>query len=464
MTHYEKTNETELLMEAYYYMGRANDDLKETLKAQDYYLKALEAGKDSDNRKLLTRICYNVGSLYLYQDVHEQAIKYLKEALKYTDSEKDSTAQSYVLRDIARCFSTQNNQDSALVYYTEALKYSDSADEIYILNELGSTYRRMKDYQKSYLYLQKAKQIIPETDKEKFRHIYLNVGLVHLETNHFDSATIYMEEAAKSRYMPTKASAQHFLYKLAKLQGNTERALLYIEYAKLLNDSIYQDNKSNSLRKAQAIYDYNQAKNAINKLKLAHISSESSRYRAWAITGTATLAFIILITVSVFLFKYLKKRNTDLKSQLVDFKQNSDTALKNNMARIGELEAIIAKSSNEIERIIKENETLKKEQEKRKASAGILENSSVYKKHYLAIQIIKKSKHDTYVDIGITSEDKEELKELIESLYPHFALRIMQYFPSISEVELHLCYLCKIGITSPSIRHHSPERIFRFSP
>lgn len=454
MVHYEKTGEKDLLMESYYYMGRVNHDLKNSLKAQDYYLKALETGEGSEDYKFLMRICYNIGSLYLYQNVSEQALEYFKKTLKYAECDKDSTSQSYSLRDIARCFSIQNNQDSALVYYAEALKYTNDANKIYILNELGSTYQKTGKYQEALLYLKEALNIIPENRLEKFRHIHLNIGLTHFATNHFDSAAIYLEEAAKSNYMPTKAGAQGYLHKLAKLNGDTEKALFYIEYAKLLNDSIYEENQSNSLRKTQTLYDYSQSENAINKLKIARISSERGRYRAWTITFFVIVIASFSIALLVYLFKLFKKENTRLEKEFIDFKQYSDTVIKNNITKITELEAIIKESSYEIKRIEKENEALKVEQEKREKSAETLKNSTIYKKYYWAIQKIEDSKLNKHINIEITSEDKEVLKQFIENLYPDFAFTIMQHYSSISKDEFYLCCLCKIGITSPSVLCH----------
>ena len=61
-------------------MGRVNHDLNNVPKAQEYYLKALEAGGSAENNALEGRIHNNLGVLYTYQDATDLALPHLKQA------------------------------------------------------------------------------------------------------------------------------------------------------------------------------------------------------------------------------------------------------------------------------------------------------------------------------------------------------------------------------------------------
>lgn len=66
-TYFEKSSDKQKASLSYYYMGRVNADLYDALKAQEYYLKALEVGEKTKDYHLLARICNNLGTLYNYQ-------------------------------------------------------------------------------------------------------------------------------------------------------------------------------------------------------------------------------------------------------------------------------------------------------------------------------------------------------------------------------------------------------------
>lgn len=64
-------------------MGRVNTDLHDALKAQEFYLKALEIGEKTKDYHLLAKICNNLGTLYNYQDIYDLALPMQKKALYY---------------------------------------------------------------------------------------------------------------------------------------------------------------------------------------------------------------------------------------------------------------------------------------------------------------------------------------------------------------------------------------------
>lgn len=73
-TYFEKSSDKQKASLSYYYMGRVNTDLYDALKAQEYYLKALEVGEKTKDYHLLARICNNLGTLYNYQDIYDMAL------------------------------------------------------------------------------------------------------------------------------------------------------------------------------------------------------------------------------------------------------------------------------------------------------------------------------------------------------------------------------------------------------
>lgn len=141
-TYFEKSNDKHKASLSYYYMGRVNTDLHDALKAQEFYLKALEIGEKTKDYHLLAKICNNLGTLYNYQDIYDLALPMQKKALYYINMEQkqDTVNMSYILRNTARTFTLMNLEDSAVIYHKQALKYSRPYNISSILVDLGNIY------------------------------------------------------------------------------------------------------------------------------------------------------------------------------------------------------------------------------------------------------------------------------------------------------------------------------------
>ncbi|MDL2247299.1 hypothetical protein LJC05_01030 [Bacteroides sp. OttesenSCG-928-J23] len=444
LAHYKKSDDKDLLMEAYYYMGRVHHDMNNILPAQDYYLQALAAGEGSQNYAILSRLCYNISFLYLYQDVYEQALVYQKKALHFASINNDSAISSYTLRDIGRSFSGLNRLDSSLYYYGEALKYADDSHRINIYNELGIIYRLKQDYEMAYQYLLKVLELIPENKRGYDIGIKSNLGAIYLGMNKLDSAMVYLKKVVAQNKRPaSKANANYYLYKLFKQTGDKETALIHLENAKILFDSLNGEKRTRDLRRMEQLYNHHQALTEIDKLAVAHAQSESSKYKAWLIC-------VAVLIVASFVFMYLRKRFREKRMELEKLnKQQEDVytaIIKRNNLRMEVLKKTIRDSKEEVDRIKTDNERLKELQEKREASIEGLKLSDIYIRYHQAAYNAKNK-----VTFRITPADKEELINSIEKSYPAFADRIRLKCPGVSNDELYLCYLHKIGITSPLV-------------
>ena len=163
-------------------MGRVNADLYDALKAQEYYLRALEVGESTKDYHLLARICNNLGTLYNYQDIYDMALPIQKKALYYLEQETklDSTNISFVLRNIARTYVQIEQKDSAILYFQKALKYSTSNNISSISLSLGNLHFDKGEYKEAHEYINKALSLA--TKKNIIDpYIFLKVNFIFLQ-------------------------------------------------------------------------------------------------------------------------------------------------------------------------------------------------------------------------------------------------------------------------------------------
>ncbi|MCD7851060.1 MAG: tetratricopeptide repeat protein [Parabacteroides sp.] len=255
-TYFEKHKDPHKTSLAYYYMGRVNADLYDALKAQEYYLRALEIGESTKDYHLLARICNNLGTLYNYQDIYDMALPIQKKALYYLEQETklDSTNISFVLRNIARTYVQIEQKDSAILYFQKALKYSTSNNISSILVDLGNIYITKKEYTKAKDYIDQAQYLtsIPKT----LYPIYLSKGEVFIELGQLDSAKFYLTKCSQSSNIYTKAGGLHHLAKVAIKENNLNSYLEYAESYSRLRDSITNHSHFENIRIVQSMFNY----------------------------------------------------------------------------------------------------------------------------------------------------------------------------------------------------------------
>lgn len=267
-TYFEKNKDMHKASLSYYYMGRVNADLYDALKAQEYYLKALEVGEKTNDFHLLARICNNLGTLYNYQDIYDMALPIHKKALYYLeqDTKLDSANISFVLRNIARTYVQTQQKDSAIIYFQKAIKYSTQNNISSIALSLGNLHFDKGEYKEAEQYINKALSLA--TNKKTLDPIYLSKGELFRVTGQIDSAKVYLTTSSKSPYIYTKAGSFKNLAEIALKQLNWHDYLKYSKQYELLRDSITNSSHFENIRMTQGMYNYqriNKEKNRFEK-------------------------------------------------------------------------------------------------------------------------------------------------------------------------------------------------------
>lgn len=88
---YETYGDRDKLLESYYYMGRVYRDLNDAPEALKYFQKALDVAGDTRKYRLLSNVYSQMGTLYFYQNVYENAIRMHENAAQFELMERDSS-------------------------------------------------------------------------------------------------------------------------------------------------------------------------------------------------------------------------------------------------------------------------------------------------------------------------------------------------------------------------------------
>lgn len=443
-TYFEKSNDKHKASLSYYYMGRVNTDLHDALKAQEFYLKALEIGEKTKDYHLLAKICNNLGTLYNYQDIYDLALPMQKKALYYINMEQkqDTVNMSYILRNTARTFTLMNLEDSAVIYHKQALKYSRPYNISSILVDLGNIYIYKNEYVEAKKYIDLAQN--STTILKTLYPIYLSKGKLLSAMGQLDSAKYYLTQCSQSSNIYTQAGSLYHLAQVALKENDLNNYVKYTETYSTLRDSITKHSHFENIRIAQSMFNYQ---------RIAKEKDQFEKKAAQRMIFIYQVIIIFFLTIAIFIFifkreKIKKKRLTELKEEQY---KRSQQYIENNNKQIFQLtETLHSKQEemSEVERQLYEARKLMLE----------MENRQIFEKQR-TILLLEKDFHNSSIYIRIHREDDiqlspsewEELHQLIDATYPDFTNRLIRLYPQISIEEIHICYLVKMQLSIKKI-------------
>ena len=443
-TYFEKSNDKHKASLSYYYMGRVNTDLHDALKAQEFYLKALEIGEKTKDYHLLAKICNNLGTLYNYQDIYDLALPMQKKALYYINMEQkqDTVNMSYILRNTARTFTLMNLEDSAVIYHKQALKYSRPYNISSILVDLGNIYIYKNEYVEAKKYIDLAQN--STTILKTLYPIYLSKGKLLSAMGQLDSAKYYLTQCSQSSNIYTQAGSLYHLAQVALKENDLNNYVKYTETYSTLRDSITKHSHFENIRIAQSMFNYQ---------RIAKEKDQFEKKAAQRMIFIYQVIIIFFLTIAIFILifkreKIKKKRLTELKEEQY---KRSQQYIENNNKQIFQLtETLHSKQEemSEVERQLYEARKLMLE----------MENRQIFEKQG-TILLLEKDFHNSSIYIRIHREDDiqlspsewEELHQLIDATYPDFTNRLIRLYPQISIEEIHICYLVKMQLSIKKI-------------
>ena len=454
---YEDDGDSDRLMMAYYYQGSTYRDMNDAPRA----LKAFQQAVDLNvtNLDLLAKTYNQMGTLFMYQGLHDEVIQVNRKAIEAYLSLGKRHKISYFQRDIARMYDMKNISDSALFYYKEAchtaLNGNDSIRHDEIFSEMGG-----------FLYetgnLTEAKQIQKQIEQSKYvrnkAHIYSILGHIYDDLQLWDSAYYYKTKVLENGSLDKMYSSYVGLSHLEQIKGNFKKAYETLRKAIRLNDSIHRTTQTEAIAKINALYNYQHTEAENTRLML-----EKEKQKNWILIMLISLISTISIGAGIIFRQKQKKEQAlsraEKRRKLEEERyQSSQAAIRNNEQKIKELDLLLENAKRKNDHL--QQELFDAQQQKLKAhnEAIVLWN----KEQKIRLTAFKTS--DIYKEILQASKDEEMnmtplkqpgkwviIQEHIDSIYPNFTGRLHKLCPSLSDTDVQVCYLAKMGITPSGI-------------
>ena len=401
-------------------------------KAIEYDLEAIKIYKKINNPEGIANINIAIATILHKQEDYSKSLEYLNEALSVLKNSGNTRLLSIISRKKGSSYTGLKDYNKALNYYQEALDYHKNSENKKktraTLSYLGNTYYELEDYNKALKYQKEALQNYELNSNHKSRaRIHNAISKTYIKRNQFNEATHFAAKALEISkpigYILGQKNAYYTLAKIAKQQGENEKALqLYSDY-EIFSDSLLALEKQQQVRQLTNIYEAEERNNKIIKQDAEIKQLESDKVIA---NGKKNIRYTILIGslilmagLTYFLLERAKRKRKTIAEQLARSKQDLVDYTKQ----------LLVKS--------KEQDLLKKEFHTLKSLYG--EKEELAKLQELADSKI------------LTNDDWDSFKTKFSSVYPHFFINFKSKGFKFSNGEERLITLEKLELKTNEI-------------
>lgn len=470
LNYYKQTDDLHL-PETYYYAGRIYRDLGDAPQALDYFNNTLDAlPSSSDSYSLKSKVYSQIGTLFLYQDIYDEALKMFKEAFHYDLLLEDSVGMSYDLRDMATSYRCLNQIDSAIYYYGKAndlaLALHQQRFVSMIQSQMAGLYIQLKKYDLAKQFLQSSLSYQHKADKSG---IFSVAAKYYHQLGTKDSAVYYYTQLLDFGTIYAKQAAHWGLAELAIDNNHEQDAIPHLRAYMQCVDSIRKITDREAIRQMRSVYNYK-----LREKEIAHLKSKNEQTKLIIISLLSLCAILASITFAYI--QYFKLKQLQLTIRLKKIKRLKDKLysrsvqfIEENKRKIEELEIMERKflEVDQINTTLKEqlnaqkeliiytNKQIKLDLNRREQSQAVLFKSEIYLHIQRQLKINDRSKR------MLSDEDWKKLEKLVNSTYNGFKENLYDIY-NLSLFEYRVCLLIKINIQPIDIgklTEHSKESI-----
>ena len=448
--------------EAYYYAGSVYRDLDDTPRGIENFYKSIEAVRDKrECDSIILRNAYS-NLYYLFVNVQDYNNALKMAQMEYSISKAINNTTINTMNQITNAYIDLNMNKEGLRYLNETFnllkdkKYAKEDNFIFLVL-YNYSHLKLKD---------KANECYNLIKKRKLKRMDAFVrnilGNYYMLIGQQDSAIACYESIInekKNEYAMYDTSKK--LFHIYSENGNKDKAIKY--GAEFVRMSEKLDLAKNSELAATV---NNKYKYHLDQSRMQKMESERTMYLRIALT----IGFSAVLLTLAFVIFYMRKKNITLrrqlaltdslnsvKAQMSDIKKN--TLLKEQQLASAQSE-IAAKEQKmkEISEELQHNEQLlettqKRLNDKMKQSEQLMQMLHKAELEDSASDVVEAVRKSAEGKKKLSATEWQQLYSAVNSLYPDFKDSLVSRDGNLSEQQMQMCYLMRIGLTGPQINN-----------
>ncbi len=300
---------------AWYLSGcilKLNSKDKEAMQA---FKRAEELLQTTGENKTKALVDFNIGDIYMHDELYNQSLEYYKRSLKFFIRTGDIASQAYAYNQISDMYNQLDYPFDSIMHYSDiALRLSkeagDSVNYYSILSRQGELYYN-RDYVLSKEYLLRGYRFFP-AQRSKYAAF---LSSIYSKLNKPDSAMYYLR-VSMADSLDTESKLIRYLAGayVAKGEGNLNRAFNYFQKAYLERDSVFRKSIHSQLYRIDKQYDLTQKERENARLSLAN---RNNVILIGILLIAVLLALIILLLINI---RYKRKHTVyQMEKQRMEF-------------------------------------------------------------------------------------------------------------------------------------------------
>lgn len=448
--------------EVYYYAGSVYRDLDDTPRGIENFYKSIEAVRDKrECDSIILRNAYS-NLYYLFVNVQDYNNALKMAQMEYSISKAINNTTINTMNQITNAYIDLDMNKEGLRYLNETFnllkdkKYAKEDNFIFLVL-YNYSHLKLKD---------KANECYNLIKKRKLKRMDAFVrnilGNYYMLIGQQDSAIACYESIInekKNEYAMYDTSKK--LFHIYSENGNKDKAIKY--GAEFVRMSEKLDLAKNSELAATV---NNKYKYHLDQSRMQKMESERTMYLRIAII----IGFSAVLLTLAFVIFYMRKKNITLrrqlaltdslnsvKAQMSDIKKN--TLLKEQQLASAQSE-IAAKEQKmkEISEELQHNEQLlettqKRLNDKMKQSEQLMQMLHKAELEDSASDVVEAVRKSAEGKKKLSATEWQQLYSAVNSLYPDFKDSLMSRDGNLSEQQMQMCYLMRIGLTGPQINN-----------
>ena len=448
--------------EAYYYAGSVYRDLDDTPRGIENFYKSIEAVRDKrECDSIILRNAYS-NLYYLFVNVQDYNNALKMAQMEYSISKAINNTTINTMNQITNAYIDLDMNKEGLRYLNETFnllkdkKYAKEDNFIFLVL-YNYSHLKLKD---------KANECYNLIKKRKLKRMDAFVrnilGNYYMLIGQQDSAIACYESIInekKNEYAMYDTSKK--LFHIYSENGNKDKAIKY--GAEFVRMSEKLDLAKNSELAATV---NNKYKYHLDQSRMQKMESERTMYLRIALT----IGFSAVLLTLAFVIFYMRKKNITLRRQLAltdslnsvkaqmrDIKKN--TLLKEQQLASAQSE-IAAKEQKmkEISEELQHNEQLlettqKRLNDKMKQSEQLMQMLHKAELEDSASDVVEAVRKSAEGKKKLSATEWQQLYSAVNSLYPDFKDSLVSRDGNLSEQQMQMCYLMRIGLTGPQINN-----------
>lgn len=450
--------------EAYYYAGSVYRDLDDTPRAIENFYKSIET-VDNKNKKecdsIILRNAYsNLHYLFVNVQDYNNALKMAQ--MDYSISKALNKMTINTMIQITTAYLNMDMEKEGIHYLDEAFnclkdkKYANEDNFIYLVLYHYSNLNLKDKANECYNLIKKRKL------KRMDAFVRNILGNYYMLIGQQDSAIACYE------YIINEKKDEHAMYDTAKKlfliyseNGNKDKAIKYgAEFIRLSEKLDFAQNSE------LAATVNNKYKYHLDQSRMQKMESERTMYLRIAII----IGFSAVLLTLAFVIFYMRKKNITLrrqlaltdslnsvKAQMSDIKKNTllkEQQLASAQSEIAAKEQRMKEISDELQHNEQLLETTQKRlNDKMKQSEQLMQMLHKAELEDSASDVVEAVRKSAEGKKKLSATEWQQLYSAVNSLYPDFKDSLMSRDGNLSEQQMQMCYLMRIGLTGPQINN-----------